>query len=103
MPEVADHPFHASLFLPAGHRARLGSELIMARELEDARVKANVVADALEDDAFAWWQELPPAGRDAWAERAGRRKQRKTYRLGFINTKTRDEEEPEPFIYEVDV
>jgi hypothetical protein len=50
-----------------------------------------------------WWLELPPAGRDSWGERAARRKQRVVYRLGFIPTKFRIGEEPEPFIYEVNL
>jgi hypothetical protein len=30
-----------------------------------------------------WWHELPPAGVDAWAQRASRRKKREVYRLAF--------------------
>jgi hypothetical protein len=36
-----------------------------------------------------WWTELPPAGRDTWAERASRRKQRDRYVLAFVPSKFR--------------
>jgi hypothetical protein len=49
----------------------------------------------------AWWEQLPAAGREAWAARASRRKRRTRYRLAFINTKFRPGEEPEPFVLEV--
>jgi len=49
----------------------------------------------------AWWEELPPAGAGAWAQRASRRKKREKYRLAFIPTKFRTGEEPDPFILEV--
>lgn len=61
------------------------------------------VTDFTPSGKKAWWLELPPAGRDAWAERAARRKRRKTYRLAFINSKCRGDEEPEPFVYELDL
>lgn len=50
-----------------------------------------------------WWLELPAAGREAWGERAARRRRRETYRLAFIPSKFRIGEEPEPFILEVDL
>jgi hypothetical protein len=49
----------------------------------------------------AWWEELPPAGEAAWAERAKRRKQRSTYRLALIPSKFRVGAEPEPFCLEL--
>jgi hypothetical protein len=49
-----------------------------------------------------WWTELPPGGREAWAERATRRGQRERIRLAFINTKCRIGEEPPPFVLEID-
>jgi hypothetical protein len=50
-----------------------------------------------------WWLELPAAGREAWAERAVRRKRRDRYRLAFVPTKFRLGEEPEPFIIEINL
>lgn len=50
-----------------------------------------------------WWHELPPAGVDAWAQRASRRKKREVYRLAFIASKFRIGEEPDPFCFEVDL
>ena len=40
------------LFIPAGHRARLRGEVIVAGELKQAGVEANVLAEPFEDDAF---------------------------------------------------
>jgi 5S rRNA maturation endonuclease (ribonuclease M5) len=48
-----------------------------------------------------WWQELPPAGEAAWADKAARRKKRTTYRLAFIPSKFRLGQEPEPFCLEL--
>ena len=50
--EEADHALDAALFIPAGHRAGLGGEVVVAGELEQARMEADVIADALEDDAL---------------------------------------------------
>ena len=50
-----------------------------------------------------WWQELPPAGAEAWAERAARRKRRDRYRLALIFSKFRVGEEPDPFVLELDL
>jgi putative DNA primase/helicase len=50
-----------------------------------------------------WWLELPAAGRDAWGERAVRRRRRDRYRLAFIPSKFRVGEEPDPFILEIDL
>jgi hypothetical protein len=50
-----------------------------------------------------WWEELPPAGAGAWAQRASRRKHRDSYRLAFIPSKFRIGEEPDPFILELDL
>jgi Bifunctional DNA primase/polymerase, N-terminal/AAA domain len=41
-----------------------------------------------------WWTELPAAGRDAWAERATRRKGRDCIRLAFTQGKFRVGKEP---------
>lgn len=49
----------------------------------------------------SWWEELPPAGAAAWAERATRRKGRDTHRLAFVASKFRPGIEPEPFCLEV--
>jgi hypothetical protein len=50
-----------------------------------------------------WWLELPAAGREAWGERAARRKKRESFRLAFVPSKFRIGEEPDPFILEVDL
>jgi hypothetical protein len=50
-----------------------------------------------------WWLELPPAGVDQWASRATRRKRRDTYRLAFVSSKFRIGEEPDPFVYELNL
>jgi hypothetical protein len=50
-----------------------------------------------------WWLELPPAGRDAWADRATRRKQRDRYVLAFVPSKFRVGVEPEPFAFEINL
>jgi hypothetical protein len=50
-----------------------------------------------------WWLELPQSGAGTWAERASRRKRRESYRLAFVPSKFRIGEEPEPFVYEIDL
>jgi len=49
-----------------------------------------------------WFQELPDAGRAAWADRAGRRAGREVLRLALVPTKFRVDEEPEPWAVELD-
>lgn len=51
----------------------------------------------------AWWEELPPAGADSWAQRATRRKRRDKYLLAFVPSKFRLGEEPDPFVIELDL
>jgi NAD(P)-dependent dehydrogenase (short-subunit alcohol dehydrogenase family) len=51
----------------------------------------------------AWWEELPPAGVEAWAQRAARRKRRTVYRLALVPSKFRVGSEPDPFVLEVDL
>jgi hypothetical protein len=48
-------------------------------------------------------EELPASGAGAWAERASRRKRRSTYLLAFVPSKFRIGEEPDPFVFEVDL
>lgn len=50
-----------------------------------------------------WWQELPDAGEDSWAERAARRKGKTSFRLAFVCSKYRIGIEPDPFCLEVSV
>lgn len=50
-----------------------------------------------------WWEELPPAGAEAWAARANRRKRRSMYRLALVPSKFRVGSEPDPFILEVNL
>ena len=49
-----------------------------------------------------WWMELPPAGREDWKARAARTTKRPVRRLAFIPTKYRGDEEPSPYILELD-
>ena len=51
----------------------------------------------------AWWEELPPAGRHDWAQRATRRKKRDRYRLALVPSKYRVGEEPDPLALEIDL
>lgn len=73
--------------------------------------RADIVYEARDITGFspsgrrAWWEEMPAAGRDGWAERATRRTTRKdrgSIRLALISTKTRDDEDPAPVAFEVD-
>lgn len=86
--------------IKAGHYAR-GSGVI-----ED---RCDIVFEVRDATGFtpsgkrAWWEELPPAGREQWAGRATRRKRRDSYRLAFIASKFRVGEEPDPFVVEVDL
>ncbi|MFI5168078.1 MAG: AAA family ATPase [Thermoanaerobaculales bacterium] len=48
-----------------------------------------------------WWEELPAAGAEAWAQRATRRRRRNLYRLALVPSKFRIGEEPDPFVLEV--
>ncbi len=50
-----------------------------------------------------WWEELPESGAGTWAKRSTRRNRRDTYRLAFVSSKFRVGEEPDPFIFEVDL
>jgi hypothetical protein len=50
--EVLDRPLDAAFLIAAGDGARLRGEVVVAGELEQAGVEADVLAEALEDDAF---------------------------------------------------
>lgn len=50
-----------------------------------------------------WYEELPPASADAWAERATRRKKQTIYRLALVPSKFRVGEEPDPFALQIDL
>jgi hypothetical protein len=50
-----------------------------------------------------WFEELPPAGADAWAARAARRKGRDSYRLSLTFSKFRTGREPDPMMLEIDL
>jgi len=50
--EVLDLALDFPFFVSAVRRARLGREVVVAGEVEDPRVKPNVIASALEDDAL---------------------------------------------------
>lgn len=76
--------------------------------LED---RSDVVYEARDATGFSptghkpWWEELPPAARADWASRATRRTghaRADRIRVAFVNTKFRDENDPDPFAVEVD-
>jgi hypothetical protein len=50
--QVLDLPLDAAFFIAAGDGAGLWGEVVVAGELEQAGVEADVIADALEDDAL---------------------------------------------------
>jgi hypothetical protein len=52
-----------------------------------------------------WWEELPPAARSEWAARASRRAGQdrpERIHLAFIASKFRDDDDPPPFVLELD-
>ena len=49
-----------------------------------------------------WVEELPASDAGSWASKSSRRKGQVRFRLGFIPTKFRIGEEPEPFAVEID-
>ena len=50
-----------------------------------------------------WIEQVPESGAKDWKDRSQRRNKRSTYRLAFICTKYRDDEEPDPFITGLDL
>ena len=50
--QVLDHALHAAFLITPGHGAGLRREVVVAGELEQPRVEADVLAGPLEDDAF---------------------------------------------------
>src|SRR5207249_4794957 len=50
--EVLDHPLDLALLVAAVRGARLGCEVIVAGQLEHARMEADVIPGPVEDDAF---------------------------------------------------
>ena len=52
VPKEAEESFDPAFLIAAGHRTRLRGEVIVARELEQARMKPDVIADPFEDDAL---------------------------------------------------
>jgi hypothetical protein len=57
--------------------------------------------DFIPKNPETWWEELPDAGEQAWANRTTRRKGRSIFRLAFIATKFRLGPTPEPFCIEI--
>jgi hypothetical protein len=73
--------------------------------------RADNVFEARDATGFAptgkrpWWEELPPAARSEWAARATRRSGQdrpERIRLAFISTKFRNDDDPAPFVLELD-
>jgi hypothetical protein len=90
--------------LVLGNTVKSGSHGRGSGVIEDRADIVFEVRDATDlrpSGSRPWWEELPPADRGSWAERAARRKRRDTYRLAFICSKYRPGEEPEPFALEV--
>jgi hypothetical protein len=50
--QVLDHALHAAFLIAPGHGAGLRCAVVMAGELEQSRVEADVLTGPLEDDAF---------------------------------------------------
>jgi len=71
--------------------------------------RADIVYEVRDATGFTpsgnkpWVEELPPAGADAWASRANRRKRRENYRLAFVPSKFKIGEEPDAFIIELNL
>jgi|GEM_PF-3545807 len=70
--------------------------------------RADIVIEARDITGFnptgrkPWFQELPDAGRAAWADRAARRAGREFLWLALVPTKFRVGEEPAPWAVEID-
>ena len=91
--------------LVLGNTVKSGSHGRGSGVVEDRADLVYEVRDATDlqpSGTRAWWAELPPAGRDAWVDRAGRRKHRERCRLAFVSSKFRLGEEPDPFAVELD-
>jgi hypothetical protein len=91
--------------LVLGNTVKSGSHGRGSGVVEDRADLVYEVRDATDlqpSGTRAWWAELPPAGRDAWVDRAGRRKHRARCRLAFVPSKFRLGEEPDPFALELD-
>jgi hypothetical protein len=73
----------------------IGDRVDIVYEVRDA---TDLELDPKRD---TWIDCLPPAAETEWASRSKRRKRRPAYRLGFVPSKFRLGEEPEPFMIEV--
>src|SRR5262249_31136240 len=99
------HGLDGPAMLVLGNTIKTGAHGRGSGVLED---RAEIIYEVRDATDFTpsgrkpWIEELPDAGRAAWAARAGRRTHRERYRLAFINTKCRIGEEPDPFIFEID-
>jgi hypothetical protein len=103
--DVARHPESPAILL-LGNVVKSGAYGRGSGVVEDRADIVFEVRDATNlqpSGAKPWWLELPPAGREAWGERATRRRGRDSYRLAFIASKFRIGEEPDPFCVEVDL
>ncbi len=90
--------------LVLGNTIKSGSHGRGSGVLEDRADIVYEVRDATDlrpSGTKHWWQELHPADRGSWADRAARRRRRDSYRLAFVPSKYRVGEEPEPFVLEV--
>jgi AAA domain len=99
------HVANGPAILVLGNTVKTGSHGRGSGVVEDRGDIVYEVRDATDvkpSGTRPWCTELPPAGREGWVDRAGRRTRRERDRLAFINTKFRLGEGPDPFVLEVD-
>jgi hypothetical protein len=104
--------------LDIAHKAAGPAILILGNTIKNAQHsrgngviedRADICFEVRDATAFVptgqkpWWEELPPGGADAWAQRSSRRQRRDVYRLAFIPSKFRVGEEPNPFVLEINL
>lgn len=87
-----------------GNTVRTGKHSRGSGVIED---RADIVFEVRDATNFQpqgsrpWVEELPPADAGSWAARSSRRKRSEKYQLAFIPSKFRIDQEPEPFIVEI--
>jgi hypothetical protein len=99
------HRENGPAVLVLGNCVRSGKHSRGSGVLEDRADISYEVRDATDfhpSGSQPWVQELPAADAASWVSRSTRRKQREKYRLAFIASKFRVEQEPEPIIFEID-
>jgi hypothetical protein len=100
------HRANGPAILVLGNTIKSGSHGRGSGVVEDRGDIVYEVRDATDfrpSGTKPWWTELPASGRDAWAERATRRRQRDRYVLAFVPSKFRVGIEPDPFALEINL